>query len=136
MTFELEYRSRLSRARGRCGCTVFEPAGSQPGVVILTEQADNPGPSITNAIEGIAAELETRLRAPLLEGFVLVEHYPANSIRGATFDLVTVRHDGHGWHGPTWRHLTEEQLDALVPGTDYRPADVLARWNPTQEVPA
>lgn len=53
MTFELEYTVAWNRARGRCGCSVFLPAGQHGGVIVVTELADNPGPSITNAIEAM-----------------------------------------------------------------------------------
>lgn len=131
MTFELEYRS-LNRARGRCGCSVFLPGGTTGGVIVLTELPGNPGPSITNSIEAIATELENTLRLPTLAGYQLVEHYPPNSIRGATYDLVNLGHDGLRFHGPKWRHITEEQFEEMIPGP-VRPAEILARWTPKAE---
>jgi hypothetical protein len=137
MSFELEYRNGLSGARGRCGCSVFLPVAGRrsirPGVIVLTELADNPGPSVTNSIEWIAAELENVLRVPLLSGYRLVEHYPANSIRSATFDVVEIGNDGQRWYGPKWRHITEEHLDDLTRGSSHRPADVLNQWEPKKE---
>jgi hypothetical protein len=80
-------------------------------VVILTELADNDGPSITNTVEQIAAEVLIRYLpeqdglAPPQDGlappFVLVERYPDRQPRGVearwhdpffgeTFDLVTL----------------------------------------------
>jgi hypothetical protein len=76
---------------GRCRIRIYlpdEPESDAP-VVICSELSNNPGASITNAAETIAAEVIKghRLRTPL----VWIEHYPAESRRPSaeeTFDLV------------------------------------------------
>lgn len=133
MTFELEYQVPWLRTRGRCGCSVFFAGRARPGVIVVTELADNPGPSVTNSIEAIATHLENQLRLPTLAGYHLVEHYPPNLVRGSTFSLVELGHNGTRFQGPVWTHLTEEQFERLIPEKD-EPAEVLKRWMPKREV--
>lgn len=86
--------------------------GSVP-VVIATERSDNPGASITNTIEKLAARLMQET-GWLLGDFILVEHYPAHRYGenlGRSLDRV---HFERMWSGVTWTHTTIEQLRALL----------------------
>jgi hypothetical protein len=75
---------------GRCRVRIFlpeEPDRDAP-VVVCTELPSNPGQSVTNAAEQIAAEV---IRAHLLPTpLVWIEHYPPESTNRETetFDLV------------------------------------------------
>jgi hypothetical protein len=81
--------------------------------VIATETADNPGMSITNATELVAAAVCKLLHIPSSD-LVLIEHYDPHSYHHSkpaeTFDLVTF--DSTGLDGnavfvtPNWRRMT------------------------------
>jgi hypothetical protein len=85
-----------------------------PGrVVIATERSDNPGASITNTIEKLAAALMSET-GWVLGDFVLVEHYPAfryGEHLGRSLDLVSFE---RMWSGVSWKHLDTDALRALL----------------------
>ncbi len=101
-----------------------ETLGDAP-VVVFSELADNPGTSVTNAIEQLAAEvLDTHALARVP---VFVEHYPpeATGGRDETFDLVVFAHHevreivrGGVWRKeigpPTWKPLGRRAVEVLV----------------------
>ena len=101
-----------------------EALGDAP-VVIVSELPDNPGTSVTNAIEQLAAEV---MDAHDLESVpVFVEHYPpaATGGREETFDLVAEDHHevrevvrGGVWRkelgSPTWKPLGRWAVEDLV----------------------
>jgi hypothetical protein len=113
------------------------PGASEPGetlgdapVVIVSELPDNPGTSVTNAIEQIAAEVMDAHRFAMGRAPVFVEHYPprATGGRDETFDLVVFVHyevrevmRGGIWHkeigSPTWSHLGRREVEVLVGST-------------------
>jgi len=124
-------------AAGVCRVRIFaspEASGGLP-VVILTELATNDGPSVTNTVEQLAAEILSRY-LPEQDGleppFVLLEHYPDTGCRrdhlGAEhFDVVTFAH----WHGrprfvlarrgmlqrsgePDWRRIARAEGEQLI----------------------
>jgi hypothetical protein len=115
---------------GRCRIRIFLPEDERDApVVVCTELPNNPGMSITNAAEQIAAEVIKghRLPTPL----VWIEHYE-DEARGtpedrATFDLVLfscyvvseVLRAGE-WReeigAPTWKALDRASVEALVGG--------------------
>ena len=103
-----------------------ETLGDAP-VVIVSELPVNPGTSVTNAIEQIAAEIMDAHVLALGCVPIFVEHYPPEaSGRGEeTFDLVVFRHHvlwevvrGGVWHKeigqPTWRPLGRHVVEVLV----------------------
>lgn len=55
--------------------------------VISTELQDNPGMSITNAVEKVAAQVSAYFEIPLSE-LVWIEHYPEEPPHKESFDLV------------------------------------------------
>jgi hypothetical protein len=117
---------------GRCRVRIFlpeEPERDVP-VVILTEPTDNPGTSVTNCVERLAAEVSHANGLDPARA-VWIEHYE-RGVRGTaedphTFDLVTFssyeiedlganllgeRHMRLG--EPTWRLLDRASVEALV----------------------
>ncbi len=135
---DVEHRFRdWKGAEGVCRVRVFaspEASGGLP-VVILTELATNDGPSVTNTVEQLAAEILTRYLGEqdgLEPPFVLVEHYPDTGCRrdhlGAEhFDLVTFAHyqPRARWQGPhrgmlqrfgepDWRRISRADVEQLI----------------------
>lgn len=105
--------------------------GGAVPVVIATERADNPGASITNTIERLAAALSREKGWLPGRDFALVEHYPPRggdragsidhlprSIDRVEFDTVmptgTWKVTGALVNGPKWTHLGIEGLRALI----------------------
>ena len=84
-------------------------------MVVLSEVANNPGASVTNAAEYLAEQV----RARFLGGrdAIFVEHYPV-AIGGHdedTYDQVTFEQDFSGRYcKPTWKHLGMAGFKALV----------------------
>ena len=122
-----------SGVRSACRVRLYMPAeadetlGDAP-VVIVSELANNPGTSVTNAIEQIAAEVMDALTPTSVP--VFVEHYPTESTGGSeeTLDLVVFAHDevrdvmrGGIWRkelgSPTWKPLGRLAVEVLVGGT-------------------
>jgi hypothetical protein len=129
---------------GRCRVRIYEDlAGGSLPVVICTELSDNPGMSITNAAERIAAEVLANhpgvfdpfaiAAIPGIEydkPLVWIEHYE-DGARGTpedphTFDLVEFSHyeveDLGAYMGeerkrigsPSWKALDRASVEALV----------------------
>lgn len=119
---------------GRCRVRIFEPedADRDSYVVILTKLADNPGMSVTNAAEEIAAAVVLANALPSSAGrTVWIEHYEdGSSARGTpedrhTFDLLTFSADdpepvlrAGEWRvelgSPSWKALDRASVEALV----------------------
>ncbi len=96
-------------------------------VVIVSELPDNPGTSVTNAIEQIAAEVMDAPSLALEHVPVFVEHYPPEATGRAeeTFDLVVFGHHevreivrGGVWRkeigSPTWKPLDRRAVEVLL----------------------
>lgn len=77
---------------------------------MVTEIAQNTGPSVTNSAEAVHRLLVDRFGP----GVIHVEHYGPESYEGGgredTWDRVTVDARGHA----QWEHLTEEAFDRLT----------------------
>ncbi len=114
---------------GRCRVRIFVPEEERDApIVICSELSNNPGQSVTNAAEQIAAEVirSHRLPTPL----VWIEHYPPESTNRETetFDLVifsgyeiTERApylgEGRLTIGePTWKRLNRASVEVLIGG--------------------
>jgi len=118
-TLDLIYPFRgLCGAPSRCRLRIYEPR-EKPLVVLATELPDNPGTSITNYVEELAAEVWALLEKPAC-GMVWIEHYPE---RGSVhrrlpegFDRVTFRQTERGFAGPRWRPLARAEVEALIGG--------------------
>lgn len=124
-SFILDYRVGWNNAAGRCRVD-HRLIGANPpyGVaVVVTELADNPGPSITNAAEVIATAAAAELG--LEPGrMIYIEHYGPRASHGDTYDLVMFSWERTpaGWvaSSPGWKHLridTAENLAGMVPST-------------------
>lgn len=129
-----EYRG-VNGCPGWCRVRVYEPDQGDEDrgcpVVLMSEpgQGADSGPSVTNAVEIIAAEVVTRFALPTSET-VFVEHYERADQELAagipeTFDLVTfsstdpqsVMRSGR-WllelSTPSWRHADRAEVEALI----------------------
>ena len=115
---------------GRCLVQIYLPSKKRDApVVICTEPKDNPGMSITNAAEQLAAEVIHGHRLPV--PVVWIEHY-VDGARGTpqdphTFDLVTFSDyqprdalRAGEWRKeigePTWRALDRRSVEVLIGG--------------------
>ncbi len=77
-------------------------------VAVVTERMADPGTSVTNAAEMVAAQLAVEYPDDVIE---VVEHYPADSLDGEHFDGVEVVDGAPRW----WRIPTEELAARLGP---------------------
>jgi len=82
-------------------------------VVIATERGDNPGASITNTIERLAAVLAKDMRWSLGD-FILVEHYPPHRFGGDFDRSLSQVYFERLWSGVSWSHLDIDGLRALL----------------------
>jgi len=87
--------------------------------VICTELDDNPGTSVTNAVEIIASRVASSLALDPAK-LVWIEHYPPGRLHGKTddWDLVSfgaILHDGVNtiFGQPSWRPMQREDWDCL-----------------------
>jgi hypothetical protein len=118
-----------------CRVRVLEGEVSGGPVVIISEPATSSydGPSVTNNIEQIAAEVLVRFALPTSET-TIIEHYPPEAEPAAqllcgeheTFDLVTFSRDDPQprlvapgcWilqlGEPDWKPLDRETIEALI----------------------
>lgn len=82
--------------------------GRKKTLYLASEIRHNPGPSVTNAIQGIWRAIQEEYRLP--EDALLVEHYSDTAVYGEKWlgnRLATVRIQcGY----PSWQHITEEDL--------------------------
>ena len=110
----------LHRRPARCRLRVIEPnSPGRPTVMVLSELADNPGASITNAAE--QAWQAAARRTGLYPGSglephtaIYIEHYPGDRYhRPETFDVVTFD-DPQTFTGPEWRPLGPLEFSELI----------------------
>jgi hypothetical protein len=97
-TDNFEYPGYFPGRGGACKLQVWEQRTRSftNWVVIVTEKNDNPGPSITNAIENIAREL-SKLPYLVDNDFVLIENYRDE------YDHVTFK--DVDFSSPVWRRI-------------------------------
>jgi hypothetical protein len=116
-------------AESRCRIRIYRPPGFPP-VVLASELPENPGTSITNLVEQLAAEVLGRYldeRRGYLRPLIWVEHYPprAEGARDETWDLVTFPDyqpfqalEAGRWRvrfgEPDWRRLSRGQVERLI----------------------
>ncbi len=105
--------------RSKCDLEIVRSSSKTP-LVICTELPDNPGTSVTN----LAATLATRIceeNETIDPGALLwVEHYPPSAYsRGGELmpeswaQVIFTERDGTTFRGPTWYHLTPEEMHAI-----------------------
>lgn len=103
---------------GRCRARIFVPDEERDApVIVLTEQRNNPGMSVTNCAGRLAAEIVAHHRWPDRTSPVWIEHYE-DGVRGTredpqTFDLVSFGESGPP-NSPRWSPLDRETVEALV----------------------
>ncbi len=121
------YKSAGGRP-ARCRVRIYLPEDVRDApVVVCSEVSNNPGGSITNSAEVIAAGViqANKLPAPL----VWIEHWPEETTEGhETFELVVFSSyevverapylgETRAWIGePTWKRLDRPTVEALVGG--------------------
>lgn len=121
-----------SGVRSVCRVRLYLPDAAVPGealgdapVVVVSELSDNPGTSVTNAIEQLTAEVMDAYALGCI--LVFVEHYPSEATGGReeTFDLIVFGHHevreivrGDVWRKeigpPTWKPLDRHAVEILV----------------------
>ena len=115
---------------GRCRVRIYAPEDKERDsfVVILTEPEDNPGASLTNSAEEIAASVVSANALPTSRT-VFIEHYESGA-RGTpedphTFDLITYSHAdpepvlrAGRWRvelgEPSWSALDRASVETLI----------------------
>lgn len=109
-----------------CHIQVIGGGGARP-VVLCSELADNPGPSVTNSAEHLQASLSMRLLGdPLIppgKPPLFVEHYDCATVYGqddneVTYDQVYLNESGAHW-------VRFKDLDELARVSGYPPEDFL-----------
>src|SRR5262245_19159586 len=125
----------LSRAYpGRCGLAVWRQAGEAYAVVIASELKENPGTSITNAYELLAAHVVRQLWPQVLPwGTLWFEHYPSKvgPDKVDSYDLVTfalVKQMDAGpvrYAHPSWRRMPRAWVAGAL---DVTPEHQLIPW--------
>ncbi len=130
MQLAADYAHRFKGLGGlpsRCRIRLYLGDEGEAPVVICSELPDNPGTSITNAAEFIAAEAITRHE---LSRPVWIEHYPSESQGGSfeTWALVTFEgyeveeapfYLGEGRvriGAPSWSSIDRRTVESLVGG--------------------
>lgn len=99
-----------------CWVRVFTDP-DRPAVVIASEAEDNPGTSIANAAETLAAEVCRRLRIDSAT-LLWVEHFQGDRYKPERFALVEFRDDQPHRPGalgrPVWSPITRERVEGLI----------------------
>lgn len=133
MTLHLDTTHRYHGFRGcesRCRIRIYDPTPAGVPVVIATELDDNPGTSITNLAEQLAAEVLVR-HLPHRDGaeppLLWIEHYPPRRyVRDEhDYDLVRFAHWNPRWQRkpfghvlevgqPSWFPLSRAEVEALI----------------------
>ena len=101
-----------------CRVRIFD-RNPQPPVVILTELADNPGASVTNASEYIATELRQRHSLLRTAAPIWIEHYNGESYANGHFapdrfgriDFTFARDT---YRNPQWRPVSASELQEML----------------------
>jgi hypothetical protein len=113
------YQPPAAGIEAKCQVRIYQTdAGA---TVLLTELADNPGMSITNASEEIASSLAARFALnPIITTWI--EHYPSTAWRDErrrdeTFDEITYTWQGQTASAPQWRRLTIEEVERMTGAT-------------------
>jgi len=113
-------------AAGVCRVRVFaspEASGGLP-VVILTELATNDGPSVTNTVEQLAAEILTRYlggQDGLEPPFVRVEHYPDSGCRRDPMLVVPTANGSDVATGTSLKQIATSALHESMERNGRRP---------------
>jgi hypothetical protein len=97
----------------QCRLRIYATHSLAPLVFVATEMPDNPGTSITNAVERLIPSARNLVRqrgAPSLASapFSWIEHYPADDQPERFAQVVFPRGK------PEWRFISREQVETLI----------------------
>jgi hypothetical protein len=128
-------------ADGACWLRLYQAPGRPPVLVFTEFNTQNPGASVENAIEQLAAAAWQELLPDQADPPAFVTHfqrgrYSGQSDEPADFTLARfTRIDPHRMHlgGVWWQHLTVERLAGLI-GQAH--AEGLAAWQESIHLPA
>jgi replication-associated recombination protein RarA len=96
-----------AKRMGKCGYHVFlSEIGESKFVVVFTELNDNPGRSVTNAIESIIPQF-CRFTALKLEDVWFIERYESHPD-----DLDVINYNPYG--STSWRRLSQDQAYPIL----------------------
>jgi hypothetical protein len=122
---------------GVAHCGVINKENDTEIVIILVEETDNQGVSVTDYIENLATLLHAQLAldrfdVPNIHWF---EHYPARGYAGATLDRVRMEYQDGKWHTPSWRRITRyaQKATAALAASYEHPPQILATVSADQE---
>ena len=101
---------------GFCRVRIY---GANPyTIIVLSELAENPGVSVTNAAAAIATEIARNYMIDL-DTTIWIEHYGAFSYKGGdcdeTFDRITFTWRNRTASNAEWKRLTADELHELLP---------------------
>jgi hypothetical protein len=106
-SFQMHY-GYLAKWDSWCDVDVYS-GGDKPALVIFTEVADNPGTSITNAIETIAAMVVKDYDLDPV-ATIFIEHYTYDP---ETFDKVEMPWTGDSYDNPKWTSIGIADVKAM-----------------------
>ena len=114
LDFFLVYSLPNGSQEGTCRVEIWQ---GKPHIVVLTELADNPGMSITNACEHICSHIVDNHGLQNIP-VIWIEHYfYEDGRKNETFDLVVFpisnNLQGH-FNPPGWRPLSKAAVDQLI----------------------
>lgn len=105
-----------------CDYALWRTSPDGFAVLLVSERPDNPGMSVTNAVEFIVAELVERLGLTLDRTTVIEHYYPLPRYqreRTETFDVVTL-HPALTTYGgfaePKWKRIERADVEAMIGG--------------------
>jgi hypothetical protein len=99
----------------KCRLRAYAEAG-QPTIVIATELTDNPGTSVTHAIEEIATQAWQWLERPAA-GMIVIEHYEQDGKEAYAqerFALVKLTDLDGQFICPDWRYVSKEEVERWI----------------------
>lgn len=134
------YKVPYNRMEGLCGVSIFQ-ASPDMAVVVLTEFQQNPGMSVTNAVDVIATKVRRAfISAVPPENIIWVERYEAgsrgSSAAGETFDLVTLSWTGNEYAAPHWRPVGRDRSAGDFWGVLFQSEKPLAEFPRFAEIGA
>lgn len=103
----------------KCGLKIY--GDEERFVVIMTELPNNPGTSVTNRSEHIAMRVAdmichryaTASMRPVAYTTMWIEHYPADSIRRATYNRVRYTDKNREYTSPQWSPMAAREWIAM-----------------------
>lgn len=114
----VSFKTSYHALGGMCGVSIFQTA-PEMAVVVLSEYDENPGVSVTNAVEVIATKVKRAFLASVPHDQIIwVERYDKGGTRlvddgttasGETFDLVRMDWSDGTYRTPQWSSLGESR---------------------------